>query len=211
MKLDRKKIDKFWEKREKIKDPRVSTHFKTDSTHLFDLALIRKYVTPKTKLLDLACGTCFLSNELVNEVAYIKAMDKFGRFLKHCNISDTFITEEADLIGYKDNNMYDIILGFGIMNYFDNEEASSIYKNMATMLSKDGVFIVKHQSGINEDVLIDAYSDQIGDTYHALYRNVNTDKKLLEQYFQVEVIDIYPSKLNPWPNTHFYAFVCKHK
>ncbi len=206
--LDRKKIDSFWSKREKIKDPRISTHFKKDDTHVYDLKLIRKYIKKTSHVLDLACGTCYISNELAGEVAYIKAIDKFGKFLTYCKTSPDFETQEVDLIGYKDDRLYDVILGFGIMNYFDDKEALAIYKNMSSLLNKKGTFIVKHQSGIGGDVMVDNYSQQIGDTYHALYRHIEKDKRLLEKYFDVTIVDVYPKKLNPWPDTHFYAFIC---
>src|SRR3989338_2588233 len=209
--ITRKKVDAFWKKRTKIEDARVSTHFRDDDMHVFDLRLIKKYITPKTRLLDLGAGTCYHANRLANKVAYIKATDKFGEFLKYCNIGPNFETEAADALTYNDGKKYDVILLLGVLNYFDDEEALQIYRNCSEMLANGGTLIVKHQSGIKDDVVVDKFSEVIGDNYHALYRHKKRDEALLKKYFNVEVIDIYPKRLNPWPNTLFYAYVCTHK
>ncbi len=209
--IDRKKIDAFWKKRTKVTNVRVSTHFRIDDMHEFDLKLIEKYITKKTRLLDLGAGTCYHANRLIGKVAYIKATDKFGEFLHHCKVGDNFETQTADALTYDDHKKYDVILLLGVMNYFSDKEASQIYKNCHSMLAEGGTLIIKHQSGVKEDIVVDKYSEVIGDSYHALYRQKEKDVKLMEKYFQVETIDIYPKRLNPWPNTHFYAYVCKNK
>lgn len=209
MTLSRKKIDNFWAKRAQIKDARVATHFKKDDTHIYDLQLIRKYCKKDTEILDVACGTCYLANELVDEVSYIKGTDKFGEFLSHCRVSNKLEVEVADILEYKDSKKYDIILMFGVVMYFDDLDTENIYRKYRTMLKPDGLLIVKHQCGVTEDIIIDKYSEQIGDNYQAIYKNVRKDEAILKKYFSsVIVVDIYPPRLNPWTNTHFYAFIC---
>ncbi len=205
--MDKKKVDAFWSKRAKIEDPRVATHFKKDDTHVYDLELIRKYTNPNSDILDLGCGTCYLANELATEVHYIKAVDKYPEFLKHCLTVPNLETLASDVLDYTDTRKYDLILLFGVVMYFSEEDTQKIYSMCRNMLKPQGKLIVKHQCGVNEDVAIDNYSPTIGDTYYAVYKHVDKDKKLLEQYFGVDVVDIYPPRLNPWPNTHFYAFI----
>lgn len=206
---NRDKVDSFWRKRAKIKDSRISTHFKNDDTHVFDLELIKKYCTVESNVLDVACGTCYLSNELVDYVKHIKAFDKFPEFLRHCKANNKFIIEAADILDYEDDDKYNIILMFGIIMYFNDNDTKKIYEKYSNMLSEDGVLIVKHQCGNKEDVTIDKYSDHIQDHYHAVYKSVEKDKILLKNYFRdIEIIDVYPPRLNPWPDTHFFAFIC---
>lgn len=211
MHINTKKIDNFWKRRAKIKDPRISTHFKQDDTHVFDLKLIRKFCKPTSHMLDLACGTCYLSNELINEVAYIKAVDKYGEFLTHCKTVPNLETVTKDILDFDDTKKYDIILLFGIVMYFNEIDTRAIYRKCKKLLKKGGIVIVKHQCGVLKDVVVDSYSPVIKDTYHAVYKHVEKDKKLLEEFFDFEVINIYPPRLNPWPNTHFYAFIAQHK
>lgn len=209
--MDRKKIDSFWKKRALVKHRRISTHFREDDSHVFDLQLIEQYINPSTHLLDLGCGTCYITNQLADKVSFIKGVDKFKEFLSACETSEHFKTEQVDVLHYRDNKQYDVILLFGVMVYFDENESRKIYANCKAMLKKGGTLIVKHQTGNTEDIVIDAFSKQIGDHYYAVYKHIDKDVTLLKEFFDVNVIDIYPPKLNPWPNTHFYAFVCSHK
>ena len=212
--VDRKKVDAFWRARQAITDVRESTHFKSDETHVHDLALIREFTHPDSEVLDVACGTCYLSNPLAREVARIHAIDKFGEFLRHCSNAGNLTTEVADILTYEDPRLYDIILAFGIMNYFDDTDTQTIYAKLAHMLKPGGRLIVKHQSGIETDVIVDGYSEEIGMDYHALYRQHDRDRALLEEHFgegNVETRDIYPEELNPWENTHFYAYICRRE
>ena len=212
--IDRSKVDAFWTAREGVSDPREATHFKHDDTHVYDLALIRRFTRPDSEILDVACGTCVHANSLAPEVARIRAIDKYATFLQHCDQSDTLTAEVGDILTFEDSSLYDLILAFGIMNYYDDDDARKIYAKLANMLKPEGILIVKHQSGIEEDVLVDGYSEQIDAHYHALYRQRDRDKALLEEQFgegNVEVEDIYPRELNPWPNTHFYAYMCRRE
>ncbi|CAN5142813.1 class I SAM-dependent methyltransferase [soil metagenome] len=209
--MDKKKVDDFWSKRAKIADPRVATHFKKDDTHVFDLELIRNYTQPDSDILDMGCGTCYLANELADEVNYIRAVDKYPEFLEHCHIGPNLEICTSDVIDYTDNRQYDIILLFGVVMYFSEEDTKKIYAMCHKLLRDNGTLIVKHQCGVDEDVAIDNYSSAIGDNYYAVYKHVDTDKKLLEEFYNVEVVDVYPPRLNPWPNTHFYGFIGKKK
>lgn len=208
---DRKKIDIFWKKRTKIKDPRVATHFRRDDTHLYDLKLIRKYIKPTSKILDLACGTCYITNELVEEVKYIKAVDKFSGFLKYCKKVNNLETVENDLLEFKDKKKYDIILLIGIMMFFNDQETKKIYRNCSRLLSDGGVVIIRQQFGVKDDVIINKFSKDIGSQYFSYYRNLKKEAGILKNFFNVKVIDIFPKKMNAWANTHHYALVCKKK
>ncbi len=209
--MDKNKVDAFWSKRAQVTDPRVATHFKKDDTHVFDLELIRRYTLPNTDLLDLGCGTCFLSNELVEEVNYIRAVDKYPEFLEHCLTVSNLETTASDVLEYTDNRQYDVILLFGVVMYFSEEDTRKIYAKCRDLLREDGTLIVKHQCGVDGDVAIDNFSPAIGDNYYAVYKHVKKDTELLKEFFDVEVVDVYPERLNPWPNTHFYGFVATKK
>lgn len=210
MGINKAKVDQFWSRRAKnISDERIATHFKRDDSHIFDLRLVEKYITTKSAVLDLACGTCYIANRLVDKVKFIKAVDKFGEFLKFAKKVDKLVTVEADIAEFKDSQKYDVILLFGIMVFFDEKATVAIYKKCRNLLAKNGTLIVKHQCGVGQDVVINHYSPQIGDHYHAVYKHLDYDISLLSRYFKVEIVDIYPPRLNPWQNTHFYAFVCK--
>lgn len=208
--MNRKKIDSFWKNRTKIKDPRVATHFKHDNTHVYDLRLIKKFIKPDTQVLDLACGTCYISNQFIDQVKYIKAVDKFPEFLKHCKKTPKLETVACDILNFEDTKKYDLILLIGIMLFFDDKDSTIIYKKCDRLLNKDGVLFIRHQCGVKEDVIVDKYSTTVRNNYYARYKHLDKELNMLKKIFrEVKVIDILPKRLNPWDDTHHYAFICR--
>lgn len=208
--MDKNKVNKFWQKRTKVNDPRISTHFQNDDTHLFDLKVIKKYIKPQSKILDLACGPCFYSNLLVDKVKYIKAVDKFGEFFKFCKKTPKIETVEMDLVNFEDSQKYDVVLLIGIMHFLDENDREIVYKKAFKYLKDNGTVYIRHQCGIDKDIDIDKYSEKIDDNYVAKYLKLKKEINMLKNIFnKIEVIDIFPKRLNPWPNTHYYAFICQ--
>jgi len=212
--MDKKKelVKKFWQKRgREITDPRIATHFRIDDAIDYDFNLVQRFCSRNTKILDLGAGTCALSSRLAPYVKKIVAVDFVGNFLKKKDLPSNIKTVNTDIKTYKSKEQYDIILLFGVLNYFFNsKELLSLYKKCKRMLTKNGVCIIKHQVGIKETVIVDGYSEDIKGHYLAIYRHIEKELSLLKFVFNtVDVIDVYPSHLNRWDNTHFYAFICK--
>lgn len=208
--MDRKKIDRFWQERTKIKDPRIATHFKHDDTYVYDLRLIKKLIKHGAEVLDLACGTCYISNQLVDKVKYIKAVDKFPEFLKHCKKTPRLETVACDILTFTDSKKYDLILLIGIMLFFDDQDSATIYKKCHKLLKKNGAMLVRHQCGVKQDIVVNKYSPTVGGHYYARYKHLDKEVQMLKKIFKkVSVVDILPKRLNPWPDTHHYAFICK--
>jgi 2-polyprenyl-3-methyl-5-hydroxy-6-metoxy-1,4-benzoquinol methylase len=207
--MNKKQADEFWSSRTNVQDAREATHFNKDDKALdYEVSLIKKYIPPMGRILDLGCGTCTLTNLLTPFASYIRGVEKQQDFLRFCTLGPNSETVVADVASYKDNHQYDVILIFGVLNYiFDDDEVRKIYQNCANMLAPNGHLIVKHQSGVDESVEINKFSEDIGANYLALYRQKERDEGLLKEFFNVETIDIYPPKMNRWTNTHFYAYV----
>jgi cyclopropane fatty-acyl-phospholipid synthase-like methyltransferase len=206
--LNKNKIEQFWHGRAKEQDPRIATHFKQDAALDYDVALIKQYLPPNARVLDLGCGTGAISNQIASSCSYIRAIDKVDAFLKHCNTAKHISVGVGDIAAYLDQDQYDVIIIFGVMNYVEEHEASAIYANCHQMLKSNGKLIVKNACGVTEDVIVDKFSHEINDWYHAVYRFHEKEQSLLHTHFsEVKQIDIYPPELNRWTNTHFYAFV----
>ena len=208
-KAHREFINQFWESRTHVSDGLIATHFKADNTHDRDFELVSNLVTSDSVVCDLGAGTCIIAARLAPLVRRVVAIDKFAGFLESAPKIDNLTVCAADISDYKSEVTFDQILLFGVITYFDEEESYAIYRRCLDMLKPNGKLIVKHQCGIAEDVNIDRFSEQVGGRYVAFYRHREKEIQILENIFShVEVIDIYPAENNPWPDTHFYAFVC---
>jgi hypothetical protein len=211
--MDEKKefVKKFWQKRgREITHPRVATHFRIDDAIDYDFNLVKRFCNGNTKILDLGDGKCVLSSRLAPYVKEIVAVDFVGNFLKKGKLLPNIKTVASDIRTFESKEKYEIILLFGVLNYFfNNKELLSLYKRYKKMLAGNGVCIIKHQVGIKGTVIVDGYSEDVKGHYLAVYRQIEKEISLLKLVFNVvDVIDIYPPRLNRWANTHFYAFIC---
>lgn len=97
------------------------------------------------------------------------------------------------------------------MHYFNRDEAARIYVKYHSLLRDRGKFIIKNQFGVNEDVTVQGYSEELKQNYFAQYRSIETETTILKQagFSHFEVVDIYPPEFNRWQNTHFYALIAE--
>ena len=147
---------------------------------------------------------------LIDKVKYIKAVDKFGDFFQFCKKTPKLKTVEMDLVNFEDSQKYDMVLLIGIMHFINEDERKIIYRKAFKYLKNNGIVYIRHQCGVSKDVDIDKYSEKIGDNYVAKYLELNKETSMLQKIFKkVKVVDIFPERLNPWPDTHYYAFICQ--
>ena len=209
--MDRKKVDEFWASRTQISDARLATSFRDDDRILYDVALVEKYIGENTQMLDLGAGTCTLSQQFLESCRKIVVVDKFRAFLDKAPDHPKLTKVCADIVGFRTNETFDLILLFGIITYLSSEDEKRVYVACSEMLAKGGYLIVKNQCGLHHEVVVDSYSKEFSTHYHARYPSVETQEKWLSEFFDVERIDIYPPALNRWENTHFFAFQCRKK
>ena len=69
-------------RRAKIEDARLATQFREDDSLSYDVALVKQYLPNNARILDLGCGTCTLTNELIPYASYIRGVDKRPGLLK---------------------------------------------------------------------------------------------------------------------------------
>lgn len=182
---------------------------KSKDTSDIDVAFIKNFANKEFNLLDIGSGTGLLVNHLTENFNNIFAIEKYNEFSK-------YITNKVQVFNYDllETNFqefnFQIATAFGSMHYFDEEESKIIYKNVYNKLPKNGIFIVKNQMGVTEDVNIH-YSSELNSNYFAQYRFVDKEIINLETigFTLIEKKDIYPASYNRFENTHFYALVLK--
>lgn len=174
----------------------------------YDIEFMLKRASKQKRLLDLGSGTGLLINHLIGHYKDITAVEKYPNFSKFIHASNNVKVINANLIDLEltDEN-FDILSLFGVMNYFNDQEAESIYRNIHRYLKEGGELVVKNQFGVNEDVIVNGYSEEIGCDYFSNYRKVDKEISMLKAcgFDNIEYFDIYPAEFNRWDNTHFYA------
>lgn len=210
-KIDGGKIDRFWEARSRqltVEAARFHPEFTP-----YDLALIEPHLARDATVLDLGCGTCALANAIAAwETVHVHAVDKHPGMVDFADRRSNLSTEIADATAYSGDKLFDVILLFGVINSIpDAEDRMQMYRSLQKMLPQGGKLIVKSQFGVSDDVLVDAYSEDLGMDYAAVYPRVDHEEERLGRLFSLTRIDPYPAEYNRWSNTHFYALLCvKH-
>lgn len=210
--IDRDSVDAYWRARTAIADPVVASRHRQSDALVHDLAFVRRFVGQGCAVLDLGAGSCVLADRLAElaEVRAVCAVEKFGEFFAKRPPNPKVETHASDVRDFRDPRAFDLVLLFGVMNYFADDEARAIYDGCRALVAPSGRLLVKHQCGVAEDVVVDGHSEELGHRYQAIYRARDHEAALLGARFTVEeVVDVYPAALNRWPNTHFYGFVCR--
>lgn len=209
--MDLQKIQAFWQARTAVDDPRLATNYRNDGRLQIDAAFVREYLKEKASILDLGAGTCTLTTELLPLAERIVAVDKFEGFLNRAPSDPKLTTVCHDASTFLVDEKFDAILLFGVVNFLTPEGEAKLYENCSKMLKNGGVFLVKNQCGIEREIIVDKYSEELQCNYHARYPAVEAQRHSLNQHFQTEQFDIYPAHMNRWSDTHFYAFACRHQ
>jgi len=184
---------------------------KTNDHTNYDVNFIFNYISTDMSILDLGSGTGLIINKLFNKVKYITAVEPVINFTKHIKKENNIEIINETILEYIPKIKYDIITLFGVMQYFNEEEAVEIYKKYFIYVKDGGKMLIKNQFGINSDVTVDGYSEEIKTKYYSNYRYLEKEVNILKYigFKKVETVDVYPPECNRWENTHFYAIVAE--
>lgn len=179
----------------------------------YDVDFILKYANKNTSLLDVATGTGLTINELHDKVKDITAIELFTGFSKFIIKAPNVTVINQDVAEFDTQKKFDLITMFGIMHYFNEQESHVIYKKYFHFLKKGGTIIIKGQLGVNEDVTVSGFSEELKTNYYSQYRYKEKELEIIKSagFHNPQLFDIYPKECNRWTNTHFYAIVAnKH-
>jgi len=208
--MNNKKVQQYYDKMaERIIDPKETRNKALDFSE-YDIGLMKKLSGKEKRLLDLGSGTGLLINHLHEEFEQIVAVERYEAFSKFIEARDNLRIINEDLLEVElEESFYDIVSLFGVMNYFNPDEAKKIYQKAYAALKPGGMIVVKNQFGLKEDVVVEGYSQELQTDYFSHYRQVDSEMELLKKrgFRDIEKIDIYPAKYNRWDNTHFFALV----
>lgn len=197
---------------ENIKDVVLACKFNSANDHShMDADFILQFAHASSSILDLGSGTGGIVNKIYDKVGGIVCVDAFAEFTKHIVSAANVQIKNATIADFECDTKFDLITMFGIMHYFSGSEANDIYRKYFRCLKDGGRMIVKNQFGVNEDVDVDGYSEEMQCNYYSQYRHLPKECAMLEQvgFRHVAAHDIYPAHCNRWNNTHFYAIVAQ--
>lgn len=182
----------------------------TDYTHI-DAEFILKYSNNNSEILDLGSGTGLTVNKIYDKVKSIDCVEPFREFSNHIVKSSNVSVTNESVLDFDTDKKYDLVAVFGLIQYFNREESTDIYKKCLKWMKSNGKIIIKNQFGIKEDVLVAGYSEEQKTEYFSEYRHLDKEVELLESlgFKNVKTFDIYPPEANRWDNTHFYAIVAE--
>jgi len=207
--IDKSKIDTFWTARTKVEDRRLATNYRDDGRLAYDTELVKRYIKDGASILDLGAGTCTLTAPFLDfPIKKIVAVDRYESFLNKVPDHPLLTKVCTDVAQFSSIETFELILLFGVVNFLSHDEELSLYESCSRMMTENSVFIIKNQCGIDNEVLIDKFSEELGAHYHARYPHLEDQMKKLSTFFEVELVDIYPNEINRWDDTHFYAFIC---
>lgn len=215
--FNEKKAQQFWSKKNITNIEEDPTRHGDKERLEFDVNHILKVVGKKNvnSLLDLGAGTGQLTKAIEKNIPIKKRIlvEKNPSFIRQILLDGKVDLVNEDILEFckRNNNKYDIILLFGVINSINKENTYKIYEYLLNMMKKDSILIIKHQCGIEEEVIIDNFSKELTTLYTARYPYHKDEHQFLEDIFNVEIHDIYPKKLNKFVNTHFFSYVCKKK
>jgi cyclopropane fatty-acyl-phospholipid synthase-like methyltransferase len=179
----------------------------------FDIAFMLTFADDRKTLLDLGSGTGLLVNGLGGKFKKIMAVEKYREFSRFIEKADGVEVVNEDIRSFTpaEGVQFDCISLFGVMNLFNSTEAMDVYRRVYPWLAGGGHLIVKNQMGVDGDVVVESYSEELGTDYYSEYRHLKREIEMLERvgFSDIDVLDVYPPEYNRWANTHFYALVCR--
>lgn len=207
--MSNKQIHDYYERlASRIQSP-IETRNKAKDFSKFDIEFMLRHANPEKSLLDLGAGTGLLVNHLIGKFKHIHAVEKYENFSKFITRDPGVTVTEEDVLVFDTEDRYDIVTAFGLLNFFSEAEARLLFRKIYDFSLPKGMAIVKHQMGVESNVVVNGFSEELQQPYYSEYRHVAREKDLLLEagFEHVEVVDIYPAEYSRWPNTHFYALV----
>ena len=193
-----------------IKDNYIASGYTINDRAYYDVEFIKNYINQMSRVLDLGCGTGILEEPLAPLVASIIGVDKYQEFIDRAFQAPNIRYVVSSFKDLQLEGKFDLILLFGLTMYLSDEELMDLFAKVSNVMGNNSTFIIKNQFGINEEVVVNNFSDNLQCFYYAKYRKLGDMCRMIMNFgFSCEVVDIYPAYVNKYDNTHEYALVLR--
>ncbi|MFT4284641.1 MAG: class I SAM-dependent methyltransferase [Protaetiibacter sp.] len=203
--IDKDVVGEFW----RARADRGTTRWTGDGMLETDVALASRFVGPGARILDLGSGFGELSRTICPPDGEVLAVDAVAGMSAGFEGDERFAFVAHDVLGFRTDRRFDIVLLFGVVNYLEIDEVERIAQTISEVLVPGGVAIVKNQCADGEAFEVDVDFQGSGQRYVAWYPDVATEKHALMAAFpSVEVVP-YPPELKAHDNSTHVAFICR--
>lgn len=199
----------YWQKMaDSISSQNETTNKRNNDYLKKDIEFVKSHLNQNDELLDVGAGSGLVTNELVDSVKNIIAVETFEGLTKF--IHEDVLVINAELPTFKIRKEFDKIICTGVTHFFTKSDVAKIYENIYKMLKSGGKLIMRSHCGLKETVVINGFSEELSSEYFTEYRKLDEEVELIKSkgFSTVEVIDEVADELNVWENTRHYYFIC---
>lgn len=137
--MDNKQALKYWGNLSKSQVSQDSSKVNKINNHSAeDAEFIMRFANKNSDILDLAAGTGGALNLYYDKVHSITAVEKFKEFSKLIVRDENVEVINADITEFNTTKKFDIIVLFGVMHYFSEDESRRIYEKCKGFLTNVG-------------------------------------------------------------------------
>lgn len=171
-----------------------------------DLVCILGNIKNAESILDIGCADCSMLI-LLQELTPIKRFYGIDISNTMMRTRPGLILQVADLTQEYNLPKTDVTTCFGMFPYiFEKEDMCNILKNI-----KSDLFLVRAPCTSHKiDEYINKFSVELNNEYSAIYRTVDSYKKIFSSVFNViETLRAYPDEIEGNYGTKHYYFICR--
>ena len=209
-KLNKELIHDFWKSRSQ------SSTIRWTSKELlnFEIDYLNerlKSENERIRILDLGSGHGELSRLITKKGDNLLGVDFIPDYSNSFNARDNHLFTCSNVVDFVSNQEFDLVLFMGVVQFLEIEEELRVYEQISTMLSENGIAVIKSQVGIEDEIIINEYSDALKAEYSSRYPHISQQSNAVSKFLNIKEVIEYPSSFNHFPNSKHVAFICKNK
>ena len=198
----------FWTSKEKYPDyPHVLKR------RLIDVAHVAPLVQDAQSVLDIGCADGYM-------LVALREFTKISKFYAY-DLSENLLTllrnkwgnyrfletKATDLLSVSIFPSVDVTLSLGAFPYIFNDDK---LRSMVSRIQSNCFIVRTPCSTDTERIVINKYSEDLGEQYASVYRTVDEYVNVLAEYYNVEdIFRAYPDEIESKYGTKQYFFVCE--
>ena len=205
--LNKVTIERFWSEKAKSSTTRWTN---PDMLKFERDTLLSLMPDSPLEILDLGCGFGELSSSLIRDDRdFVTGVD-FKRYFpsKYDDLPNAEFLN-SNLQDFEAKKFFDLILLFGVVLYLEIDEELALYNKALKMLNPNGIFIVKNQCSLGEELIINEFSEKLNMDYSGRYPKLQDQQESLSRYFGTVHTSVYPDLFQEHEDTLHYMFVCR--